>query len=161
MKEIQLTQGKIALVDDDIFDYINQWKWCAAKDNYTWYAMRTIGLRPFKTTVAMHRIITKAQDEYEVDHRDGDGLNNQMYNLRVCTSSQNQMNKRVQKNNTSGFKGVFESGKRWQAAIKVANKRTYLGSFVTPEEAARAYDKAAKELHGEFAYLNFPNEPHE
>jgi len=89
-----------------------------------------------------------------VDHIDGDKLNNQRDNLRVATDSQNVCNKRMQRNNTTGYRGVQKSGKKWSAGIDVNGIHTHLGVFATPEEAAQAYDVAALHYHGEYARLN-------
>jgi hypothetical protein len=96
----------------------------------------------------------------EVDHRDGNGLNNRRRsNLRVCSHSQNGANQKKHKNNTSGFKGVVlykdNRSRPWCARIKVEGRHIYLGYFATPDEAAKAYDAAAIRLHGEFARTNF------
>jgi hypothetical protein len=105
----------------------------------------------------MHRIIANTPDGMETDHRDGDTLNNQVKNLRVCTHSQNLSNARKHINNTSGFKGVFPHGSNWKVQIRVGGKILHIGVYSTREEAAHAYDKAAIKYHGEFANLNFPD----
>jgi hypothetical protein len=156
MKEIQLTQGKVALVSDRCFEYINQWKWHAHFGD-VWYAERNEGKWPFQKKIKMHRVIMGITDsDIKIDHIDGNGLNNQDENLRVCTHAQNLRNRKKPSNNTSGWKGVCLIGNKYQAQITAEGKVIYLGSFLTPEDAARAYDKAAKKYHKEFAYLNFP-----
>jgi hypothetical protein len=158
MKQIPLTQGKFALVDDEDFEYLNQYKWCAVtkkrKDGNegTFYAITHPGIR-------MHRLIMNAPKELEVDHIDGDGLNNQKHNLRNCTRLQNVLNQKIQQTNkkTSKYRGVLWNGKRnWRVQIQYKSKVYYLGYFVCEEEAARCWDKKAEELFGEFARLNFP-----
>ncbi len=156
MKKIPLTQGKVALVSDHWFDYLNQWKWFAkACPNGKYYAARMEGW-PHRKMILMHRVITRAADDMQVDHRDNDGLNNQDENLRNCTHSQNMRNRTKLVNNTSGYKGVirYKSGWKWQ--LKKNGKRIYSNMFLTVEEAARGYDQAALEHHGSFAVLNFP-----
>ena len=158
-RQIPLTQGKVARVSDHRFEWLNRWKWCARFQRGIWYAVRNEGKFPFRKTILMHRAIMGVTDrKIQVDHRDGDGLNNQDDNLRVATNAENSRNRGKQKNNTSGFKGVSPYGKKHRAYIRVDGKTIYLGSFSTAEEAARAYDAVAKKYHGPFASLNFPLE---
>jgi hypothetical protein len=156
MKEIPLTQGKVALVDDEDFEELNKYKWRARKGKNTFYAKRSTK-RPNQKTIEMHRQILGFPAGFQTDHRDGNGLNNQRSNLRICTISQNQHNTGKQKRNTSGYKGVcfHKNAKRFIALIMVNRKSTHLGYFNTAIEAALAYDAAAIKLHGEFAQLNF------
>src|SRR5579863_1550584 len=106
----------------------------------------------------MHREIMKPSKDEEVDHINHDKLDNRRENLRVCTGSQNQCNRRRKLKNTSGYKGVcwYRSKNRWKAALNIKGKCVWTGLFKNKEEAAHAYDEAAKLHHGEFAYLNFP-----
>lgn len=160
-KEIQLTQGKIALVDDDIYPYISQWKWIAHKRKNTWYAVRNAPRPPGGVLILMHRQIVQPQNGMDVDHINGDGLDNRAENLRECTHSQNIQNSKLRSDNESGYKGVhWDNVKRkWRAGIREKNgKYIHLGYHDDPCEAGRAYDFAAKKLHGTFARLNFPNE---
>ena len=154
MKEIRLSQGKVAQVSDEWFEELNQFKWHVL----TGYAARnTSRIFGKQKHIWMHRVIAGASSETEVDHIDCNRLNNQVENLRVCTGSQNARNRNKFSNNTSGFKGVTyhqRSGK-WRARIEIEHKSIYLGYYPTPEEAARVYDEAAKKYHGEFAKLNF------
>jgi hypothetical protein len=159
-KEIQLTQGKIALVDDADYEWLNQWKWYAFKNRSgAWYARRfkKTDLRP-RVNVFMHRLILNAREGMEVDHANHDTLDNRRENLRECTKSQNMHNAGKNKRNTTGYKGVWwkSTDNQYAAAIKINGKRIYLGRFTDPVKAALAYDEAAKKYHGEFAYLNFP-----
>jgi hypothetical protein len=160
---IKLTRGKFAVVDAGDAPALLAYYWQASKsdrmvDSYeTYYARRAErGPDGKQRYVQMHRQIMDAPEGVEVDHRDGDGLNNRRYNLRVCTHAQNGANQRIPKNNTSGFKGVYRqkdcSG--WLAQIR----GTYLGLYDSAEEAARAYDTAAVRTFGEFASLNFPDD---
>lgn len=154
-KSIPLTNGKVTLVDDGDFDWLNQWKWQGAKSR-TFYAVRRAGW-PVRKTVIMHRLILGISDEYEVDYINGNGLDNRRKNLRVATRSQNQANRGPQRNNASGYKGVmWNKGKRkWRARIQVEGRRIHLGYFDDPVEAAKAYDEAARKHFGKFAKTNF------
>jgi hypothetical protein len=152
MKKIKLTQGKFALVDDDDFDYLNQWKWYAHKNGYVFYAGRALGGKSIK----MHRTILNNPVGMEVDHRNGNGLDNQRKNLRVATRTQNHANVAKLKNNTSGFKGVSynKASKKFHAYIRTGGKNSKtIGYFETAEEASFAYKKAAVEIFGEFAHF--------
>jgi hypothetical protein len=102
-------------------------------------------------------MIMEPKEEEYVDHIDGNTLNNQRSNLRIVNRFQNGMNQGKHKNNTSGYKGVNSNGFNYMARIRVNGERIYIGTYSTVEEAGRAYDNKAKELHGEFAKLNFPN----
>lgn len=154
-KEIPLTQNKFALVDDADYDWLMQWKWHAQHNGHNWYAARNQGKRPFRTIVQMHSVIAATPKGFDTDHIDGNGLNNQRDNLRVCTHAENRRNQGKQENNTSGYKGVVWDKGKWRAEITVNRRKIRLGIFGDPEMAARAYDKAAKQYHGTFAKLNF------
>jgi HNH endonuclease/AP2 domain len=158
MKEIELTQGKIAVVADHMFDWLNQWKWYAHKDHNTWYAMRGVR-KPVRKALLMHRVILDAPHGVEVDHVDGNGLHNWPDNLRLATHSRNMSNRRIQSNNTSGYKGVsWDARKRkWQAILRANGRQKRLGYFIDLIAAARAYDAAARDAFGEFARCNFPD----
>lgn len=156
MKSIPLTKGMIALVDDEDYEYLMQWKWLAKKDNKgNWYACRVDESRRL---IQMHRLIMSAPEGVKVDHKDGDGLHNWRENLRVCTNAENSRNRRINRNNTSGYKGVVLEHGKYRARIKIFYKIISLGTFQTAEEAARAYDRGALKYHGPFARLNFPQE---
>ena len=157
MKEINLTQGKVTLVDDDDFDYLSQFNWCAIKTKYTCYAVRQIkdihgNCR--QRHIWMHREIISTPSELVCDHVDHDGLNNQKSNLRNCSVGEN--NRNVGKSYKVNYIGVtYNRGKYINANITVKGKTVRLGTFKTEVAAAIAYDEAAKKHHGEFANLNF------
>jgi hypothetical protein len=153
MKEIPLTKGRVALVDDADFEMLNKYKWFAESRNRTFYARRTvtIGIGKYKN-VSMHRVIMQTPVGVETDHSDGDGLNNQRWNLRFCTRSKNNMNRSKGKNNTSGYKGVswFGLAQKWRSTINVEGRQIHLGLFLKKEEAYKSYCEASKKYHGEY-----------
>ena len=153
-KLILLTQGKFAIVDAEDYDWLSQYKWCAAKDRNTFYAHRGSN----GTTILMHREIMRAPKGVICDHKNHNGLYNRKSNLRLCTNAQNQYNKRPKEGCASRYKGVVwrKDRKRWRAQIGFKRKRIHLGNFDDEVKAALAYDDKAAELFGEFAYLNFP-----
>jgi len=154
-KEIPLTHGKIALVDDADYEWLRQWRWSAWSHKRNWYAIRYQG-KPRKN-IFMHVEIIKPSECMVIDHRDRNGLNNQRYNLRECTNVQNFRNRRRQINNTSGYIGVDKNRGRWRARVDFYGKKIHVYYGYDLEAAARAYDAKAFELFGEFASLNFPN----
>ena len=166
MKEILLTQGQVALVDDSDYEWLNQWKWLA---HYDWrgecfYAQRNAPRTKNKrVTIHMAREIIKCPENRQVDHADGNTLNNQRINLRTCTYTENFRNRRKIKECSSEYKGVCWHKRvgQWTAQIQTRDifdqpMKLHLGCFKVEKEAALAYDKAASEEFGEFARLNFP-----
>jgi len=159
MKEIPLTQGKVALVDDADYDSLMAMgKWYCDSNGYAARSKKyrkengKLGNR----TVLMHRVIMQAKDGTFIDHRDTDKLNNQKSNLRECTKRQNCRNRNKSSSNSSSYKGVSwnKEKRKWVAQIRIDDKVTYLGQFVDLTEAAKAYNAAALEHYGEFARLN-------
>lgn len=152
MKYIKLSQNQRAKVDNVDYQYLNQWKWSLTSHGYA--------LRMTKEgkAIYMHKLVNNTPDGFQTDHANGDRLDNRRENLRSCTISQNRMNSRIMsKYNTSGYRGVYwhkQHGK-WNARIQVNKKGIHLGLFTDKIEAAKAYDIAAVEHHGEFASLNF------
>jgi hypothetical protein len=153
MKQISLTQDKFALVDDQDYGFLMQWKWYALMPNKVFYAVRCVWKN--SKTILMHQIIAKRMGlKGNIDHKDTDGLNNQRINLRVATKSQNGANHGINKTNTTGYKGVWKVRQRFRAGIMLNQKSIHLGYYSTLEEAAKAYNKAALEYFGKFARLN-------
>jgi len=156
MKEIPLTRGKVALVDDEDYDTLNQVRWQAFRSRNTFYAHRH-DPEKHSHTIAMHRSIMDPTPGFQVDHKNRDGLDNRRANLRVCSFEQNTYNRSLTRS-TSGYKGCSYHIRRrqWQAYITVKQQQHYLGLYATAEDAARAYDAMALVIFGDFALLNFP-----
>ena len=160
-KEIILTQGKVAIVDDADYDYLNQFKWHALKLAGKFYVGRKLTVSKGKRNqILMHRLIMKPDKGMVIDHLDGNPLNNQKNNLRICTHSDNMRNCKISIKNTSGYKGVSFLKKKntYKSAIKFNKKTIYLGYYIDPIDAARAYNAAAIKYFGEFANLNIIDE---
>jgi hypothetical protein len=154
-RRIPLTRGKFAIVDAKDYAELSKHTWFAEGAQKTYYAVRKQNGKSIK----MHRCILKAPPDFVVDHIDHNGLNNRRSNLRLATFTQNCQNQKRTANKTSKYKGVHwhKQQKKWAAAITANKKRKHLGYFEQEEEAAKAYDKAAKKLHADFASLNFPD----
>lgn len=147
-----LNSDKKAIVDIGVRDIVIYHRWRICKNGYI-YACHN------KETFGLHRYLLclKKGDPRIADHINGNTLDNRFCNLRICSHLENMRNRKtVSKANTLGVKGVVRSGKKYIASIRDGKNKVYLGTFLALQEAARAYDKAAKELHGEFARLNFP-----
>jgi hypothetical protein len=164
MKEISITGGYTAFVDDQDFHEASKHTWHIQKEKHTMYAYTNIqipgkrranGKQAFRR-VSLHRLLVGANRGEIWDHRNRNGLDCQRSNLRKCTQSENNANKITW--GVSRFKGVYPSRSRyrkWLAHVQYKGKRYRIGSFFTEEEAARAYDAKAREVFGEFARLNF------
>jgi AP2 domain/HNH endonuclease len=150
--EVPLTKGFVCVVDDADASLVSGPYWYAHKSRTKWYAAANVdGKR-----IMMHRLIMAAPAEVEVDHRDGDGLNNRRANLRRASHQENGFNKKLYENNTSGFIGVTWHKKlgKWRAQIRKGGRHHSLGCYLDPRDAALAYNAAALKLFGEFAKLN-------
>lgn len=155
---IPISKGKSVIVDYEDYDrLLKMGKWHYSKGGYvckTKVFPRINGKQP-KESVYMHRIIMNTPDGMVTDHIDGNGLNNQKSNLRICTQAENNLNKKIK----GKYKGIkFYQGK-WHSEIKFKGEYKYLGSYESAEQAALAYNEVAKELHGAYAILNVVNEP--
>lgn len=152
MKTIPLTRGQVAQVDDADYEWLMQWKWYATPGRKTFYARHSSGKR--RIGVKMHRILVDAREGELVDHRDGNGLNNQRHNLRVCDALGSSRNRGLNKvPGSSAFKGVRKVDNGWEVRIRAEQKRHRL-LFANEREAALAYDALALKYHGEFARTN-------
>lgn len=153
MKTIPLTRGKAAIVDDEDYEYLNGFKWRAVRGYNCFYATRINSRKGgSKYTVTwMHREIMRPTDGMQVDHINGDGLDNRRANLRIASSSQNAMNRGASKNNKLGVKGVSLFCSGYRAQICINRKVKHLGLFPSINEARAAYESAARKLHGEFS----------
>lgn len=156
-REIQLTRGFVTIVDDEDFARFGGSSWHAYPNNRAdhprlikWYARS-------KRHGILHRAILDAPAGLQVDHINGDSLDNRRANLRLCTHAQNMQN-RWYRTSCVGYRGVQPKKRRFRAQIFTGGRHLRLGTFADPIEAARAYDAAARRLHGEFARLNFPDE---
>jgi len=163
VREIPLTQGQVALVDNEDYERVSK---------FNWYALWTPNTKSFRATrrsnideresgrksaIYMHRVIMNAPPEMEVDHINHDTLNNQKSNLRLCTRTENNRNQRKLSGNfSSQYKGVswHQLAQKWRVQIQDNNKRRHLGLFTDETDAARVYNKAAREMFGEYAVLN-------
>ena len=159
MKQIPLTKGYFAQVDDEDFTKVNQFKWYASrgKKDPTFYAERGKRVNGKISIILLHRFVMGLTDpKIQVDHEDHDGLNCQKYNLRPATPSQNQGNRGKTIRNTSGYKGVswHSATGKWAAKIRHLQKDIWGGLFDIPTDAAHRYDELAIELFGEFALTN-------
>lgn len=148
-KSIPLSQGKITLVDDEDYEYLNQWKWTYTEG----YAFRMARIGSKRKHTKMHRVIMNTPGDMQTDHINGNGLDNRRANLRICTATENKRYSLRRSDNTSGHKGVtwHVGHQKWQARITVDQERIHLGYFTAIEEAVKFYKVAAEAYHGDFA----------
>lgn len=151
MKEIQLTKGYVALVDDEDIERVNQFKWCVRIGKNTAYAQRYVRTPEGKrTSQLLHRFLLGVTDlQFDVDHKDHNGLNCQRNNIRVCTRSQNNANRRRIKSSRN-VQGVRWRKGKWETQIIVNRRAIYLGRFASEAEAAQVYNLAASKFFKEF-----------
>jgi hypothetical protein len=163
MKEISLTKGRVAIVDDEDYGWISRWKWCATDRPYAARGVSYIDGDGSKKTfhILMHRLICGVPYGVEVDHVNRNTLDNRKSNLRPSSRTENNRNQGVRSDSASGYKGVYwHSGdQKWNVYISIGNKKkVFLGGYNNPSDAAVAYDIGAITYFGEFAYTNFPRE---
>ncbi len=154
-KEIPLTQGKVAIVDDEDYERLMEYKWCYSST--IGYAVSRTYVGGKKKVLLMHRFILNAPPDKVTDHINHNKLDNRKSNLRICSSSENNRNMPINRaNNKSGYRGVYwsKSRKKWIANIRFNNKPIYLGIFDNKHDAARMYNFWAVDLFGEYANLN-------
>ena len=156
-KEIPLTQGKVAIVDDEDYERLKGYSW--QYNRKRGYAQRIAEKNGKRAAVYLHREIMQPPPGMQVDHINGDKLDNRRNNLRIVTNQQNQYNSKSRKG-ISKYKGVswHKTAGKWRAYIGVDGKFKHLGLFTDEKEAALAYDRAARELFGEYAKTNFQKE---
>ena len=154
MRELSMSKGFVALADENDYELLSMYHWWPDRRSNTIYARAHIGGKK----VYMHLLLMGSNRGFHVDHRDRNGLNNQRYNLRISTVSQNLANQKIRTGGTSRFKGVCWSKRlsKWHVTTKVRNKSVGIGYFTSETEAALAYDVFALKTWGEFALLNFP-----
>lgn len=149
---IALTKNQIAIVNKEDYPILSRYNWqTLRRRNGDFYAVRK------SCAVYMHREVLRCRADEEIDHRNGDTLDNRRDNLRRATRETNQANRGRQRNNKSGFKGVSWSKgtKKWIVFLQTKKKKMYLGQFDSKILAAKTYDKAAQKYHKKFAVLNF------
>jgi len=158
--EVPFTQGKVAFIDDADADLVSSYKWYAVLSDRTWYARTTITAEGKRRGLYMHRLIMGQPLGLQVDHIDRDGLNNRRDNLRLATNAQNRTNQRINAKNTSGYRGVHWSkqAKKWMAQTEHLGKHIHFGCYDNPVDAAKAYDKGMRAIHGPHCHSNFPEE---
>ena len=166
MKEILLTQEKVALVDDEDYEKVisHPYAWWASKSHNIFYAKSHIYRQKKQSTIFMHRLIMNVQDDQYCDHVNRNGLDNQKANLRSATNSQNQHNQDIHKGTSSQYKGVClwkqQKHWKWYVSIRLNNKKLNLGSYYNEIVAALVYDQMAIKLFGKFARLNILSNPY-
>jgi hypothetical protein len=155
---VPLTRGQVAIVDLDDFTWVSQWNWSALwiPSKHGFYAVRSAVIEGKKRCLYLHRELLQCSPDEYTDHRDGNSLDCRRSNIRRCRPIDNTRNRGVQTVNTSGLKGVsFDRFRnKWKSRINVDGKEIFLGRFANSMDAAIAYNNAAREYYGDFAWLN-------
>lgn len=158
MRAIPLTKGKYALVSDEDYERVSQFKWTAlhSSDGHIWYAYRQPTVNGKRKNVYLHRFVLNEPDGHLVDHINGDGLDCRRENLRLATEQQNRWNRSRRIQWKSRYVGVVRDHNRFQARAHAHGERMYFGSYPSEVMAAEVYDAVVRRLRGEFARTNFP-----
>lgn len=160
MREIPLTQGQFAIVDDGDYDWLNQYKWNVLKMNGgNFYAVRSSLKNGKQYAIYMTRFILGLEfgDSRQADHQNHNTLDNRRDNIRICTPLQNQRNQKLRSNTSSKYKGVYwdKLKQKWGVQITINRKHKHLGYWIMEEVAALRYDMVAIREYGVFVQLNF------
>lgn len=150
MRKIPLTQGKEAIVDEEDYEFLSQFKWHYKNG----YAARCISVDGKQVRIWMHRVLTGVPDNLEVDHLDRNGLNNTKQNLRICSRKINSDNRGLFVNNTSGYKGVSWHAGKWQASYRHNGKLHYIGRYTSKEEAYQKYLETKEKLNADVSRIS-------
>lgn len=156
---IPLTQGEYAIIDAADLPLVQEYNWrlhVTKRQRYARGRSRVPGKRG-KPSVYLHRLLLQPAPHVRVDHKNHNGLDCRRSNLRECTGSTNGGNKRSQVGSRAPYKGIWKKDNKWLAEVRCQGKRHYLGRYLNPEDAARAYDSKAREVFGEYAHTNFPD----
>jgi hypothetical protein len=155
--EMELTLGKFTVIDKADYELVKNYRWCYQNQGYV-----IAGTGEGAKTIMLHRLLLGLKDpKLQGDHIDGNGLNNRRSNIRIATPVQNHQNRAG--SSLTRYKGVYANlvrggGVEYIVILYINGEQVKIGTYSTAEEAARAYDKKAREIYGEFAWLNFPDE---
>lgn len=154
MKYIPLTQNKQAMVDDEDYEWLNQWKWYISNKGYAIRGVRNVSLPTGYKSISMHRLINNTPDGYETDHKNGDKLDNRRVNIRTASRAQNRYNTPPRADNKSGVAGViwYKPLKKWLAYIQVDKKHIHLGYYYELNDAVAVRRTAESTYCGDFSW---------